>query len=117
LKRILIVDDERDLCGLMHTFLTSKGYDVDCAHSLLEARMKWYEKHPTLVLLDNNLPDGIGLDMLEQNLSLLNNTRIIMMTADIFASNRERAEKLGVDFFLLKPFSLFTLGTLIRQAI
>jgi two-component system, OmpR family, response regulator len=76
LKRILIIDDEKDLCELIKVFPSSKGYDVDCANRLADAHIKWNANPPALVLLDNNLPDGIGLDMLEANLSLLSNTRI-----------------------------------------
>jgi two-component system OmpR family response regulator len=117
LKRILIVDDEKDLCEIMRSFLISKGYDVDCANNLREAHMKWDKDPPALVLLDNNLPDGLGLDMLEANYSLLDNTRVIMMTADIFVSNRERAKKLGIDLFLQKPFSLLKFLEMIQQTI
>ncbi len=117
MKRILIIDDEKDLCGLIQAFLISKGYEVDCAHFLADAHVKWVANPPALVLLDNNLPDGMGLDMLEANLSLLSNTRIIMMTADIFVSNRKRASKLGIDFFLQKPSSMVTLQEMIQKSI
>ncbi len=76
MKRVLIIDDEKDLCELIKVFLSSKGYDVDCANCLADAHIKWDANPPALVLLDNNLPDGIGLDMLEANLSLLSDTRI-----------------------------------------
>ncbi len=117
MKRILIVDDEKDLCELIRAQLTSKGYEVECAHCLNEAHLKWDKNNPSLVLLDNNLPDGVGLDMLEANLPLLKNTSIIMMTADTYFSNRQRAEKLGIMHFLQKPFTFGNLHELINQAI
>ena len=75
------------------------------------------QKQSPGISLRNNLPDGMGLDMLEANLSLLSNTRIIMMTADIFVSNRERASKLGINFFIQKPFSMVTLQEMIQKSI
>lgn len=59
-KKILIIDDEIDLCILMKGYLVKKGYEVNYAHSLSEGIRKMEELVPDILFLDNNLPDGTG---------------------------------------------------------
>ncbi len=51
-KRILMVDDDRDLVASVKAFLEARGYDVDTAHSGIEARERLAERRPDLVVLD-----------------------------------------------------------------
>ncbi len=51
-KRILMVDDDRDLVASVRAFLEARGYDVDTAHSGVEARERLAERIPDLVVLD-----------------------------------------------------------------
>jgi DNA-binding response OmpR family regulator len=60
MKRILIIDDERDLCTIIKRFLVKRNCEVDIAHSLGEGYRKMRLHHPDILLLDNNLPDGEG---------------------------------------------------------
>jgi two-component system OmpR family response regulator len=60
MKRILIIDDEKDLCTIIKHFLIKKNCDVDIAHSLSEGYHKLKLRKPDILLLDNNLPDGKG---------------------------------------------------------
>lgn len=60
MKRVLIVDDEIDLCLMIKLFLTKKNYEVHTAHTLSEGFQKMDTVHPDALLLDNNLPDGMG---------------------------------------------------------
>lgn len=59
-RKILIIDDEIDLCMMVEKFLLRKNYDVVCAYSLLDGLKKLQEIVPDALLLDNNLPDGLG---------------------------------------------------------
>lgn len=59
-RRVLIIDDEADQCLMIEHFLTRKNYEVDCAHTLTDGIRKIKEFHPDTLLLDNNLPDGLG---------------------------------------------------------
>jgi DNA-binding NtrC family response regulator len=59
-KRVLIIDDELDLCFLMKSYLVSKSYEVDTANTLKEGMRKLNNQHPDIIFLDNNLPDGKG---------------------------------------------------------
>jgi two-component system OmpR family response regulator len=60
MKRILIIDDEEDLCAIIKIFLVKRNYEVDIAHSLREGYRKMRLHQPDILLLDNNLPDGKG---------------------------------------------------------
>ena len=61
-RKVLIIDDETDLCLMIHRFLTKRNYEVICAHCLKEGEQHLYEFKPDSLLLDNNLPDGLGWD-------------------------------------------------------
>lgn len=67
-KKVLIIDDEVDLCLLMKTYLTRKNYDVFYYHTLKEGLAQVPSLKPDIIFLDNNLPDGLGW---EQAASLL----------------------------------------------
>lgn len=60
MKRVLIIDDEIDLCMLIKSYLSKKNYEVHTAHSLTDGFKKLESVSPDVLLLDNNLPDGMG---------------------------------------------------------
>jgi DNA-binding response OmpR family regulator len=59
-RKVLIVDDEVDLCMMIRQFLTARNYEVACAYSIEDGLQKIHEMKPDSLLLDNNLPDGLG---------------------------------------------------------
>ncbi len=61
-KKVLIIDDEVDLCLLLKTYLIRRNYDVYYSHTLSEGLNQFKEIRPDILFLDNNLPDGIGWD-------------------------------------------------------
>lgn len=73
-KKVLIIDDEVDLCLLLKTYLNRRNYDVYYSHTLSEGLSQFKEIVPDILFLDNNLPDGIGWEkavlLLEQHPSL-----------------------------------------------
>jgi DNA-binding NtrC family response regulator len=60
LKKILIVDDEEDLCLLLKIYFTRKKYEVNIANTLQDGLKQLENWHPDVLFLDNNLPDGLG---------------------------------------------------------
>ncbi len=59
-KKILIVDDEEDLCLLLKIYFTRKKYQVAVANTLKDGLSKVETWQPDILFLDNNLPDGLG---------------------------------------------------------
>ena len=59
-KKVLIIDDEVDFCLLMQFYLSKKNCEVSISHTLQDGLVLVHDKAPDIVILDNNLPDGLG---------------------------------------------------------
>src|SRR5438046_3009025 len=59
-KKVLIVDDEIDLCNLLKNYFVRKGYEASCCHTLKDGINMLESYRPDILFLDNNLPDGEG---------------------------------------------------------
>ena len=59
-KKILIIDDETDLCLLLKEYFLRKSYNVVISHTLKEGKVLLDSYRPDILFLDNNLPDGTG---------------------------------------------------------
>jgi DNA-binding response OmpR family regulator len=103
MKTVLIIDDEKDLCRLLTISLRKEKIHVDCAFSLADAKSKLLD-HPSIVLLDNNLPDGLGLDFLRENPQAFKKSCVIMISADARPKLRKDAFREGIRVFLQMPF-------------
>jgi Response regulator containing CheY-like receiver, AAA-type ATPase, and DNA-binding domains len=66
LRKILIIDDEIDLCVLLKSYFIKKDYEVIFAHSLSEGLQLLQHYRPDVLFLDNNLPDGTGWNLAPQ---------------------------------------------------
>lgn len=101
----LIVEDEIDICFLLTGILRKKNLQTFFVNNLHEAIDVLAVKHPSILFLDNNLPDGSGVDFIHQIKVQHPLTRIIMITADDTLANKNKALKAGADFFIGKPFT------------
>ncbi|GAB2776243.1 hypothetical protein GCM10027275_19240 [Rhabdobacter roseus] len=106
--KIVIIEDEVDLGILMRKFLQrqiqdSSSNSIKIATTLADGLAFIEEIKPNWVLLDNNLPDGKGLDNIESIKAFESNPHIIMMSA--MTNLREEAIRRGADHFLDKPIS------------
>jgi two-component system, OmpR family, response regulator len=59
-QKVVIIDDEEDLCHLLKTYLSSLNYEVHIALSISEGMRLIRSVAPDIIFLDNNLPDGLG---------------------------------------------------------
>jgi DNA-binding response OmpR family regulator len=101
----LIVEDEIDICFLLTGILRKKNLQTSFVNSLLDAKNLLKTQQPSILFLDNNLPDGLGVDFIKQIKSSHPLTKIIMITADDTAANKNIAINAGADFFIGKPFT------------
>ena len=102
-KKILVVEDEGEMGLLLNIFLDEKDMDLDYVKDLLSAGAYLENKEPAVVILDNKLPDGFGVDFIGYIKKKYPSTKIIMISG--FSSAREIALANGADVFLEKPFS------------
>jgi len=63
--KVLVIDDEKDSCSLLDSFLTSRGYAVYTASTLKDGLKMMAETEPDIIFLDNNLPDGLGWEKID----------------------------------------------------
>ncbi|HMH32031.1 MAG TPA: response regulator [Puia sp.] len=104
-SNVLIVDDEPDICFLLGGMLRQRHLKTFFANNLTQAEASLHDHLPSLMFLDNRLPDGFGLDFIPFIKKNYPGTKVIMMTAHDSISDRRRAFEEGVDFFLSKPLS------------
>jgi DNA-binding NtrC family response regulator len=97
----LIIDDERDTCLLLKHFLKRKGISSYYSHTLQDGIGRVSELKPNWLFLDNNLPDGYGIDRVEEIKLLSPDSKIIMISA--MGNLLEMANSVGVDTFIEKP--------------
>src|ERR1700743_592854 len=103
LKSILIIEDESDMCLLLAKLLRSRDVKVDHVKNLFDAHIFLKHEQPELILLDNRLPDGYGLDFISFIKNHYPSIKIIMISG-IDAAARDFALEVGADNFLTKPF-------------
>ena len=117
IPRILVVDDEAHLRELLEITLIKMGLDVDSAESLHAARACLNKSSYALVLTDMRLPDGSGMELVQEVCSLYKNTPIAVITAFGSADNAVVALKAGAFDYVSKPVALDQLRKLVRSAL
>ena len=104
--KVLIVDDEKDICFLLSTILKQKtGGKLTYVNSLSEATLALEDIRPSLIFLDNHLPDGLGINYLGFIKNKLPNAKIVMITAHDTVTDKKVALSRGADAFIGKPFN------------
>src|SRR5690348_9465821 len=120
-ERVLVVDDEPDIVGLVAYHLAKTGYRVSTASTGADALSMARDEHPALIVLDLMLPGMSGFEVLEQ-LRGSDSTRhvaVLLLTARREEADRIRGLLLGADDYLTKPFSpqelVLRVGAILRQ--
>lgn len=103
--KLLIVDDEKGLCDYLSGFFKPRGYKVLIATSGQDTLSIIKKESPELVLLDINMPDMSGLEVLRRIKTTFPSTKVIMVTVSDDADTRAKAETFGADAFVKKPFT------------
>jgi DNA-binding NtrC family response regulator len=103
--KALIIDDETDICYLLKGILRSRDIEANYASTLAEGEALLRQNDPDIIFLDNHLPDGFGVDRIHQIKELNPFCKVVMITAHDTSSDRDKAYKEGVDFFIGKPFT------------
>jgi two-component system response regulator VicR len=106
-RKILVVDDEKDLLDLMDIILGAEGYLVITAVNGAEALKKVEEESPDLILLDIMMPVMDGWEVLKtlKNSEQTSHIPVVMVTAKIGNEDRRRGLMEGAADYICKPFA------------
>ena len=102
-EKILIVDDDLNICELLRLYLTKEGYNVVIANDGVQAVSMFQDESPNLVLLDIMLPKLDGWQVCRE-IRKYSETPIIMLTAKGEVFDRVLGLELGADDYVVKPF-------------
>ena len=107
-EKILVVDDDKNICELLRLYLVKEGYNVTMVHDGSAALTEFDKLHPDLVLLDVMMPVMDGWEVCRK-IRAKDNTPIIMLTAKGETFDKVLGLELGADDYIVKPFSLMEL--------
>ena len=114
---ILVVDDEQSIQEFLSLLLEENGFRVATAGSVEEGRTRFQQDSFDLVLCDMIMPDGNGLDLLQEIKQQDARTAVIMMTAYTSTKTAIEAMKRGAYDYISKPFDVEELKVVIQKAL
>ena len=105
-RRILIIEDDKDIAHLLGLHLRDTGYEVGLAHDGNDGLHQAFSKPFDLIILDLMLPEMDGLEICRRVRAGSVYTPILMLTAKISEFDRVLGLEIGADDYLTKPFSI-----------
>ena len=103
-KKLLVVEDQGEMCLVLGLILSDREFQLDYVNNLLDADEYLQKNKPSVIILDNQLPDGFGVDFITYVKKKYPAIKIIMISG--FSTARDIALENGADVFLEKPFSM-----------
>ncbi len=103
LDKILIVDDDKNVCDLLKVYLEKEGYSTIISNNGNEAMVKFKSLHPDVVLLDIMIPGKDGWQVC-QEIRRVADTPILMLSAKSEIFDKVLGLELGADDYIVKPF-------------
>lgn len=118
-RSVLVVDDDPEIRELLSGALTRMGFAVVEAADGKTAMKRLEEARPTLLCIDQMLPESSGYDVCEHvnKTPTLNGLPILMVSARTMPEDRAQAEELGVRVYLAKPFTHTELKVAVTEAL
>jgi len=114
--RILLVDDSRTIRNIQKNVLKQLGYtDVDEAEDGVQALAKFKEQAPDLMFVDWNMPNMDGITLVRKVREFNQTVPMIMCTTEAEKTRVLEAIKAGVNNYVVKPFTVESLGEKITQ--
>ena len=105
-SKLLIVDDEVEICDFLKMFFEDRGFDVEVAYTGADALQKAAVFKPAMMLLDIKIPGMDGLEVLRRIKKEFPTIRVLMVTALETSEKINEALRLGADNYITKPLSL-----------
>ena len=113
--KLLIVEDDHEIQESIVDYLQPEGYVCEQAFDMVSAQDKITSFSYDCVLIDINLPDGSGLQLIQHLKHLKKTAGIIVITARDAINDRVKALEFGADDYLVKPFNLAELNARIKS--
>lgn len=114
---VLIVEDEALLARNIKTYLERREYEVAVAATARSALKLYEELQPDAILIDHNLPDGVGMDVIRKIRVSDRTTKLVMITAHGSVETAVEAMKSGADDYLTKPVGLDEIALLLEKLV
>ena len=114
MTKILVIDDDSNICELLRMYLEKEGYDVVAAGTIEDTKASFLKENFNLIILDVMLPDGNGFDMCGFIRSKNEDVPILFLTACDDEVQVVRGLDAGADDYVTKPFKLLELLSRIR---
>lgn len=105
MNRILIIDDDKELCALIKRSVLQESIEADCCYSGKSGLLQMQEKEYQLVILDVMMPGFDGFETLEQ-IRKQSSLPILMFTSKNDSASKVRGLRAGADDYLTKPFDM-----------
>jgi two-component system, OmpR family, response regulator len=109
--RIIIIDDEEDLCFILSKMLSDLGFEVSAHYTLKSGLEAIGRQRPEWVILDNNLPDGLGWERSQQILDSAPDLRLINISANPDSAHDISNPRVS---YLIKPIEVSSIMGIIR---
>jgi DNA-binding response OmpR family regulator len=117
ITKILIIDDEVDICEMLKDFFSARGYQVTYALTGQGGLDAFTVEKPQIVMLDLLLEDIYGLEVLKKIKAIDRSSVVIIITGSGSEEDERKAKELEADFYIDKPFSVATLKKLLLEII
>lgn len=117
MAKVLVVDNDRDMCRVISDVLEEEGLEINIAHKGEDALEKLKRQPYDLMILDYKLFGISGLTVLEKARQIRPKTQIIMISAFGDSSTKGRAKELGAYDFIDKPFNINRLVKVVKKAL
>jgi two-component system OmpR family response regulator len=116
LRKVLIIEDEAEMCFLLELLLNEKETRVEHVKSIAAAKQFLRNELPSVILLDNRLPDGYGMEFLVYLKLNYPDIKIIMISG-VDREAEDAAIANGADIFMNKPFTREQLSSNIKKLV
>jgi two-component system, NtrC family, response regulator AtoC len=113
--RVLAVDDDPNFLSALEEICEQSGFETSTAKSLEDARSKFSDNIPDVVLMDLVLPDGSGFELLRDLEKAGTSTEVVLITGHASVDSAVEALRLGVTDLLLKPIDVERLRQILLQ--
>lgn len=119
MRRILIIDDSKDIVSSLVDFLEEENYSVSYAYDVCTALKITKEILPDLIICDILMPGKDGYEYYREIKSIPNtaNIPVIFITAVVDTDEIERGKKAGIEYFIIKPYNILDILKIIKSVL